>query len=104
MATRNYGLGSRDMKFAARLLLSKLDISFSSRSGIGDRWNVFVDWAKPQGVGYLAQLGKCHVIRFWEAHQALSDQTRYQYWLAFCELWRWLKKPGKPPRPFERTK
>lgn len=65
---------------------------------------LFVEWVQTQEkVGYLAQLGKRHVIRFWEAHQDFSDQTRYQYWLAFCELWRWLKKPGKPPRPFERT-
>ena len=64
MASRNFGLGSRDMKFAAGLLLSKLDISFSSRSGIGDRWNVFVDWAKPQGVNKMEKIDRALVVRY----------------------------------------
>lgn len=69
------------------------------------RMLLFVEWVETQeSVGHPARLGKRHVIRFWEAHRSLSDQTRYQYWLAFCELWRWLKKPGKPPRPFEGIK
>ena len=60
MATRNYGLGSRDMKFAAGLLLSKLDISFSSRSGIGDRGNLFVDWANAQEVNTVRDSATGH--------------------------------------------
>ncbi|MFZ4703512.1 MAG: integrase domain-containing protein [Candidatus Methylumidiphilus sp.] len=71
MAARNFGLGSRDMKFAAGLLLAKLDISFSSREGIGDRWNLFVDWAKLQGINKMEKIDKALVIRYGEYLQTL---------------------------------
>jgi len=64
MASRNFGLRSRDMKVAVRMMLSTLDISFSSRAGIGDRWNVFVDWAKPQGVNKMEKIDRALVVRY----------------------------------------
>jgi len=69
--SRNFGLGSRDMKYAAALLLSKLDISFSSRQGIADRWNGFVDWAKPQGVNKMEKIDRALVVRYGQHLQAL---------------------------------
>ncbi|MFZ4703513.1 MAG: hypothetical protein ACOYMG_26010 [Candidatus Methylumidiphilus sp.] len=67
------------------------------------RMLLFVEWVETQeAVGDLARLGKRHVINFWQANGDLSDKTRYGYWLALCVLWRWLEKPGKPPRPFSQ--
>lgn len=65
------------------------------------RMLLFVKWVETQEpVGNLARLGKRHIINFWQAHRRLSDKTRYDYWLAFCVLWKLMDKPGKPPRPF----
>jgi hypothetical protein len=71
MASRNFGLGSRDIKFAVGLLLSKLDVSFSFRTGIADRWNVFVDWAKPQGINKMEKIDRGLVVRYGEYLQTL---------------------------------
>ena len=27
----------------------------------------------------------------------------YDHWLGFCQLWSWLDKPEKPPRPHNHT-
>ena len=62
---------------------------------------LFVEWLETQEPGRdLAQLGKRHIINFWQAHRHLTDKTRYEYWLALCVLWKLMEKPGKPPRPF----
>lgn len=71
MAIRNYGLGSRDMKFAAGLLLAKLDMSFGTRACVADRWAVFVDWAKPQGVNKMEKIDRALVVRYGEYLQTL---------------------------------
>ena len=61
----------------------------------------FCDWAQQHcQVGHLGQLGGAHVIRYWRAHRDLADGTLYHYWLAFCVLWRFAGKAGKPPKPF----
>jgi|GEM_PF-778748 len=60
MATLNYGLGSRDMKFAARRLLCKSGFS----AGIAGHWNAFVDWAKPQGINKMEKIDKALVVRY----------------------------------------
>lgn len=70
MASRNFGIGSRDMKFAAGLLLAKLELSFSSRQSLSERWNGFVDWAKPQGINKMEKIDKALVIRYGRALQA----------------------------------
>jgi hypothetical protein len=47
----------------------------------------------------LQEIGKRHVIVFWKAHRKLAAKTAQAYWLALCQLWLWLEKPGKPPKP-----
>jgi len=58
------------------------------------------DWVQRNAqVHYLGQLGGRQIIQFWKAHRELSDSTRYGYWLALCQLWRFAGKAGEPPRP-----
>lgn len=47
----------------------------------------------------LHRLGKRHVISFWKAHRDMPEKSAYDYWLGFCQLWIWLGKSEKPPRP-----
>lgn len=52
MTSRNFGLGTRDMKDAASVALyrsaNKRECSFSTAATQLDRWKVFVDWAKEE--------------------------------------------------------
>ena len=60
-----------------------------------------MDWVQRNcQVAHLGQLGGRQVVQFWKAHQGLADATRYGYWLALCQLWRFADKAGEPPRPF----
>ncbi|MBM4206780.1 MAG: hypothetical protein FJ190_01780 [Gammaproteobacteria bacterium] len=52
-----------------------------------------------EGLTSLHRLGKRHVITFWKAHRDLPEKSAYDYWLGFCQLWIWLGKSEKPPRP-----
>lgn len=47
----------------------------------------------------LHRLGKRHVINFWKAHRNMPEKSAYDYWLGLCQLWSWLGKSEKPPRP-----
>lgn len=51
----------------------------------------------------LHRLGKRHVIEFWQAHRQMPEKSAYDYWLGLCQLWTWLGKPEKPPRPHRIT-
>ena len=58
------------------------------------------DWVQRNcQVHHLGQLGGRQVVQFWKSHQELADATRYSYWLALCQLWRFAAKPGEPPKP-----
>jgi hypothetical protein len=46
MGTRNYDLGTRDMKAAGRVALEEGMRSFSSIDTMADRWNLFIDYVR----------------------------------------------------------
>lgn len=52
-----------------------------------------------EGLTSLHRLGKRHVINFWKAHRDMPEKSAYDYWLGMCQLWSWLGKSEKPPRP-----
>ncbi len=52
-----------------------------------------------EGLTSLHRLGKRHVINFWKAHRDMPEKSAYDHWLGMCQLWLWLGKPEKPPRP-----
>jgi hypothetical protein len=52
-----------------------------------------------EGLTSLHRLGKRHVINFWKTHRDMPEKSAYDYWLGLCQLWSWLGKPEKPPRP-----
>lgn len=58
--SRNYGLGSRDMKSAGRIALDKAadkkEMSFSTADTVADRWSQFVVYAKENGVGRMERI------------------------------------------------
>jgi hypothetical protein len=59
------------------------------------------DWVQRNcQVNHLGQVGGRQVVQFWKSHQELAESTRYGYWLALCQLWRFSGKAGEPPRPF----
>jgi hypothetical protein len=51
-------------------------------------------------INSLDQLGKRQIVAFWQAHQNLSEKTRYNYWLALCELFELMGRSDTPPAPF----
>jgi hypothetical protein len=59
--------------------------------------------AAQERVTSLHRIGARQVIRFWKAHRELSENTAYDYWLGLCKLWEWTGKPGKPPKPHQRS-
>ncbi|MEC4749873.1 helix-turn-helix domain-containing protein [Methylomicrobium sp. Wu6] len=52
-----------------------------------------------EGLTSLHRLGKRHIINFWKAHREMPEKSAYDHWLGFCQLWSWLGKSEKPPRP-----
>lgn len=52
-----------------------------------------------EGLTSLHRLGKRHVINFWKAHREMPEKSAYDHWLGLCQLWSWLGKSEKPPRP-----
>ncbi|HLF97356.1 MAG TPA: hypothetical protein VI457_09450 [Methylococcaceae bacterium] len=66
------------------------------------RLAAFLTWIQSrERVTGLDQVGKRHVILFWKAQREMAPRTLYGYWLAIRELWRWLERPGEPPRPLQ---
>lgn len=60
-----------------------------------------VEWIQAQErLTGLEQIGRRQVIAYWKAHRDLAERTADGYWLALRELWRWLGRPGEPPRPW----
>ncbi|WP_036250261.1 helix-turn-helix transcriptional regulator [Methylobacter sp. BBA5.1] len=56
-----------------------------------------------EGLTSLHRLGKRHVINFWKAHRDMPEKSAYDYWLGLCQLWSWLGKSEKPPRPHNHS-
>lgn len=58
--SRNYGLGTRDMRSAGRIALDKAadkrEMSFSTADTVADRWSQFVVYAKEHGVGRMERI------------------------------------------------
>lgn len=51
-------------------------------------------------INSLDQLGKRQIIAFWQAHQNLSEKTRYEYWRSVCILFELIGRSDTPPAPF----
>lgn len=56
-----------------------------------------------EGLTSLHRLGKRHVINFWKAHREMPEKSAYDHWLGLCQLWSWLGKSEKPPRPHKSS-
>lgn len=56
-----------------------------------------------EGLTSLHRLGKRHVINFWKAHRDMAEKSAYDHWLGLCQLWSWLGKSEKPPRPYNHA-
>jgi len=65
------------------------------------RLKISVRWIRGQypAIRCLHQIGKKQVVAFWKAHRDMAGGTSRGYWLAFCQLWTWLDRPGMPPEP-----
>ena len=63
------------------------------------RMLAFASFCGEQGQNSLGQIGKAHVIGYWQATQHLSDATRYSHWRALVTLWRLTEKAEQPPTP-----
>ena len=68
MLSRNYGLGTRDMKSAGRaamnLLCQKKGASFTTVDAVSTRWNRFVHYSKARGVGRMERVTPDLVIEY----------------------------------------
>lgn len=56
-----------------------------------------------EGLTSLHRLGKRHAISFWKAHRDMPEKSAYDHWLGLCQLWSWLGKSDKPPRPHKMS-
>lgn len=56
-----------------------------------------------EGLTSLHRLGNRHVINFWKEHRDMPEKSAYDHWLGFCQLWIWLGKSEKPPRPHKMS-
>jgi len=73
MGTRNYDLGTRDMKAAGRVALEEGMRSFSSIDTMADRWNLFVDYVREHhAIGRMEIITVDVVIAY---GQSLSDRV-----------------------------
>ena len=50
----------------------------------------------------LAQIGNRQIIEFYKNHRHMTPATLSGYYYAFCTLWEWLERAGKPPKPHVR--
>jgi len=72
MGTRNYDLGTRDMKAAGRVALEEGMQSFSSIDTMADRWNLFVDYVREHhAIGRMELITADVVIAY---GQSLADR------------------------------
>lgn len=60
----------------------------------------FIDFCHENGTVTPDQVGQKTVIRYWKKHRTLSDRVLKNHFLAIATLWRFLNKPGEPPRPY----
>jgi site-specific recombinase XerC len=65
LLSRNFGLGSRDMgkagQFACNSAVSRGEMSYSTAATVGERWGVFVEWAKNNGINKMEQVDRSTV-------------------------------------------
>jgi hypothetical protein len=75
--SRNYGLGSRDMKKAARFALNHQvqagTLSYASTVAISDRFNRFTTWAREHNARYLEYITP-ELVK--EYGQSLAQQVK----------------------------
>lgn len=64
------------------------------------RMIAFAEFCANLGVNSLGQIGKKHVVEYWENHRNLAESTAYSHWLAIRSLWELSGKVGIPPKPF----
>ena len=66
--TRNYGIGSRDMADAARMVLRRErgagGLSFESVAALSDRFALFARFAKASGIGRMERITRDLVIDY----------------------------------------
>lgn len=75
MGTRNFRLGSRDMKAAGRLALERGMLSFTSIGTMADRWNPFVDYIREHHViGRMERITKEVVLDYGAGLADLVDE------------------------------
>jgi hypothetical protein len=73
MGTRNYDLGTRDMKAAGRIALEEGMRSFSSIDTMADRWNLFIDYVREHhAIGRMELITPDVVIAYGET---LADRV-----------------------------
>jgi hypothetical protein len=73
MGTRNYDLGTRDMKAAGRVALEEGMRSFSSIDTMADRWNLFIDYVREhQAIGRMELITPDVIIAYGET---LADRV-----------------------------
>ena len=73
MGSRNFDLGTRDMKAAGRVALEEGMRSFSSIDTMADRWNLFVDYVREHhAIGRMEIITVDVVIAY---GQSLSDRV-----------------------------
>lgn len=75
--SRNFGTGTRDMAQAGRMLLAaaaaRRECSFATVDVVSDRWRLFAQYAKAQGVGRMERVTPALVCRY---GMCLADRVR----------------------------
>lgn len=62
--TRNFGIGSRDMKKAANFALKETNLSFGSTATITERWKKFASFMNKRGLQTMEQVDQKLVIKY----------------------------------------
>lgn len=74
MASRNYGLGHRDLARAGQIALqTRSGLSFSSIATISERWGEFCRWARGQGIHKMEKISRESLLRY---GMELAEKTK----------------------------
>lgn len=68
--SRNFGIGSRDMERAGRMILASSGRSFSSKATLANRWGEFVSWARTEGIRRMEHIERMTVVAYGEDLQS----------------------------------
>jgi site-specific recombinase XerC len=64
-ATRNYGIGSRNLLRAGRIFSHQSTKAFSTRGTLADRWKVFTEWLKHEhSISKMENITAKHVVQY----------------------------------------